>query len=405
MISSIGIISFILCLTLAMFNAQMDDLSRPENVGAFPVAFFKNVANTTNFDQNIALSPFSADAALSMTYVGAREGTRSEIGQVLGIATDAGTATQDFAKKFRSINTASENYVLNSANGMFVEKSYDILADFVSAIQMNFAADVQPVSFQTEPETARQQVNTFASSKTNNKITELFPAGSVGPDTKLVLVNAVYFKADWEKPFDATKTSRQPFFTPTNQQPEVDLMHTEGEFFYTDSEELNAQMIEIPYKKGEMTMVVILPRAGSTITNLEGALNPTSLSGGLRQLFRQKVNLFLPKFRLERNYDLTFNLMSMGIRAALGDNADLSGISSRRDLRVSRVVQKVFVEVDEKGTEAAAATGVQIMLLSAPIKPDVPPVFRADRPFLFLIRHTPTDSIMFMGKVVNPTFN
>ncbi|OQV19906.1 Serpin B9 [Hypsibius exemplaris] len=374
-----------------------------ETPNKFAVELYKNVAKTSGTDKNVALSPFSAEAALSMTYVGAAGTTKSELASVLGLGDD-GVAT--LARKFKSINAGSQDYVLQSANGIFLEKTYKILSNFRSSVTNDFGANISTVDFVKQAEQSRVRINSFVEEKTNNKIRDLFSAGSLDSDTRLVLVNAVYFKAQWANKFEKDFTKEQPFTLANGQQKQVQLMNLGFDQFvpYAEVAELDgAQVVELRYAGDETSMVVILPRKESGLRALEERLTAATLKSTLAKLSRRKVNVFLPKFKVETDYNLVEELKAMGIKAAFERTANFSLISSQAALKISKVVQKVFVNVDEDGTEAAAATGVIMVLTSAMISPDEPVTFRVDRPFLYLIRHKATNSILFLGKVADPT--
>lgn len=230
------------------------------------------------------------------------------------------------------------------SNGLYIDKTYEILPDFHNSIEWNFQpAQVKAVDFANNAEIARQEINEFVESSTDQRIRDLFSQGTIRPDTKLILANAVYFKADWERQFDPQMTSFQPFFQISSQQPvNVPLMHKEGNFYYLDSQELNAQILELQYRKGESSFIVVLPKLESSVQEVQELLNPQLLDITMRRLFRQKVKVFLPKLKMERSYDLTSNLQNVGVWSAFSDLADFSGISQRKDLKISRTVHKVF---------------------------------------------------------------
>jgi len=375
--------------------------SHAQDLQKFAVGLYKNIASTSQPGQNIAISPFSADAALSMTFVGAAGATKSELGSSLGVNDNTAGS---LAQKFKSVNAASASYTLQSANGIFLEKTYDILPAYRGKVVNDFGANISSVDFANQAETARKQINAFVEAKTNNKIKDLFPADSLDSSTKLVLVNAVYFKANWEEKFEKSATSSQPFTLAGGDQKNANLMNQVEDFRYAESAELGgAQVLELRYTKGETSMVVILPKKETGIQALESSLTAAALDSALGQLSSNKVDVYLPKFKVNTDYQLVEPLKALGIKAAFSNQADFSGISQKGNLKISKVVQKVFVEVDETGTEAAAATGIQAVAFSAMVDMREPKTFRADRPFLYLIRHNQSKSILFMGRVANPT--
>ncbi|OWA52451.1 Heterochromatin-associated protein MENT [Hypsibius exemplaris] len=390
--------------SLLVIFLSLAALSSAQSNRNFSINLFNAVSETTNSDANIALSPFSADAALSMTYAGAAGTTRSELASVLGLERNS-NAISERGQIFKSINSNGQNYALNSANGIFIEQTYEIVSQFRAIVTDAFEANVSSVDFIGHPDQATADINAYVVANTKGKIQELFAPGSLTSDSRLVLVNAIYFKADWQVKFNEADTKLQPFTLSNGQQVQAPLMNVLDSFSYTESAELGgAQVLELSYKDGQTSFVAILPKKEIGLKGLNGLLTASTIQAALGSLSHQKVNVTLPKFEISAEYGLVPALQATGIKAAFTDSADFSGISRKRDLKISKVVQKVFVEVNENGTEAAAATGVQIVLLSLPLNPPPPPViFRADRPFLYLIRHKATDSLLFIGRVADPT--
>jgi len=245
--------------------------------------------------------------------------------------------------------------------------------------------------------------------KTNNKIHDLIPAQAITEDTKLVLVNAVYFNSRWQIPFEISATVDGDFATSNGETKTARLMDQIDDFNYMsqDTELGGSQLLELPYKFSEVSMIVILPKKETGLQSLENNLTSEALESALNKLQTStRVHVTLPKFKVESSFSLADRLKSMGIKAAFdGNAADFSGISSAARLTISKVEHKVFVDVDEKGTEAAAATAVLMMAgMAMNEAPPPPPIeFRADHPFLFLIRHNQSKAILFFGRVTDPT--
>lgn len=371
------------------------------SMGNFAFDLYKNIA-TANNNENVAVSPFSVEAALSMVLVGAKGTTKSQLQSTLGITADS--SVKSIANKYKSINKASDGYTLRSANGLFVDNKFQIANDYQTTIESDFDVKISAKNFQQEAEQARQDINKFVSQKTNAKIPNLFAEGSLSTDTQLVLVNAVYFKADWDKQFRVKDTTSQPFALTSGQNKNVRLMTMNDKFLYGESDVLGgAQVLEMRYRKGEASMIFLLPNKQTGLRAMVDSLTTSVLNEALRSVSENKVDVFIPKFKVNKEYQMNEHLQKLGIQDVFSNSADLSGMSRSPNLKISKVVQKVFVEVDEKGTEAAAATGIQIVPLMAIIEPDIPKVFRADRPFVYLIRHNPTNTILFIGSVQDPT--
>ena len=258
------------------------------------------------------------------------------------------------------------------------------------------------VDYITNVEKAREEINNWVEKKTNNKIKDLIPPGVLSSDTRLTLVNAIYFKGLWLEQFKQKETFPGSFFVSQNEEIKVEMMHQKAEFKYSESEELACQILEMPYIGKKMSMVIFLPKETHGLAKLEGKMTYDKLNESLSSLMYaslDEVEVFLPKFKLTQQFDLNDVLSKMGAKEMfIPGKADLSGISSQ-SLFVSKVVHKAFVEVNEEGTEAAAATAVGVALMCMPLPA---PIFKADHPFLFLIRHNESGAILFLGRLVKP---
>ena len=236
---------------------------------------------------------------------------------------------------------------------------------------------------------------------TKDKIQNILPSGSLSDLTRLVLANAIYFKGVWAKPYDKAETASQPFHLSASRRTDVPLMHHFDNVRYM--EDTGYQAVELPYKGGELSMVILLPRQADACGNLEKRLSPALLARSLNQMKQQPVEVFLPRFKLESSFDLIQPLTSMGMPDAFGPKADFSGMDGTRSLYISSVFHKAWAEVNEEGTEAAAATVVAVAALAVEKPPPPPPVFRADHPFVFFIRDTRSSSILFLGRLADPS--
>jgi serpin B len=338
---------------------------------------------------NIVVSPLSISTALAMTLAGARGQTAQEMTTVLRTPPDAALLDQ----LTRAGNTGGDQLLL--AQSLWVDRELRLLPDFIAANQQQFHASPEPASFSTDPEAARAVINKWASDHTKGKIEGLFGPRTLTRATRLVLASAVYFNGKWQSQFDASATKPAPFQTgsSTIQTP---FMNQSGRFLYTET--ANAQVLELPYAGGSLAFDVILPKTGTPLSTLEQALRSTGFSAWLGQFMRKQINVALPKFRVTADYSLRPTLSAMGMANAFSPAADFSGIDGHRDLSISQVVHKAYIDVSEEGTEAAAATGIGVALTAF-----APPItFRADHPFLFLIRDTTSGAILFAGRLENP---
>ena len=353
-------------------------------------------------DGNLFFSPYSISTCLAMTYAGARGSTATQMARALHFGDDREQLASAFGELQSQLGKAElkPGIELNVANGMWGQQDHPFRPAFLDTAAKAYQAKLAQVDFRTRAEPAREAINDWVSKQTRGKITDLLQRGAVDAATRLVLVNAIYFKGTWARQFQARNTANAPFSVTAQSRVQAPLMNLTAEFKYAEVEGL--QLLELPYAGDDLAMVVLLPRATGGLASLESQLNAQALAGWLARAHSQKVNVFLPKFKLTAQFSLGKTLAALGMTDAFTTKADFSGMDGARDLYVSAVVHKAFVDVNEEGTEAAAATGT-MMTPMAVVRPVSIPVFRADHPFLFLIRATHSGSILFLGRVVNPT--
>jgi serpin B len=286
------------------------------------------------------------------------------------------------------------------ANSLWPQKGYEFLPGFVALCRDRYEAQPTAVDYAGATEAARKQINDWVEAKTNRKIQELFKPGVLDAQTRLVLANAIYFKGDWATPFDKQFTQELPFHLANGKQVTAPLMTRQAQFGYAAIADL--QVLDLPYAGNALSMTILLPAKADGLAALEAQLTVAKLDAWLKAMRNREVNVVLPKFKTTAEFSLGETLQALGMRDAFaGGQADFSGMTGKKDLFISAVVHKAFVEVNEEGTEAAAATGVGMKLTAA--MPQEPPVFRADHPFLFLIRENQTGSILFLGRVADPS--
>jgi serpin B len=347
---------------------------------------------------NLFFSPYSISTALAMTYAGTRGETEKQMGQVLHFGKDQRQLHSSFGELQRQLSNAGKQpgIELSVANALWAQKGHPFLPPFLEVAKAEYQAD-----FETGAEPARSEINRWVTQKTKDKIKDILPPGSLTHLTRLVLANAIYFKGVWTKPYGKPQTATQPFHRSTTSQVEVPLMHHFDNVRYTEGSDFQA--VELPYRGDELSMVVLLPRKVDACGELESRLTPALLSFSLGQMKPQKVEIFLPRFKLESSFDLNDTLVRMGMSEAFGPKADLSGMDGTRLLYISGVFHKAWGEVNEEGTEAAAATAVAVAGRAVMKQPPPPPVFRADHPFIFFIRDTRSGSLLFLGRFADPT--
>ncbi|XP_001632351.3 leukocyte elastase inhibitor [Nematostella vectensis] len=348
---------------------------------------------------NLFYSPASIVVALAMTYLGARGNTATQMTKTFHFPTDVPEKFHDFLQALNASNSDGNQILM--ANRLFAQMGFEILEEFKKASKESFSAEMALVDYVKNSNGARDTVNRWVEQKTKDKIKNLIPEGMFNKDTILCLVNAVYFKGSWMKHFNRNATQSGKFKTTPSQEIQVQFLYQSSEFRYLESSTLGCQIVELPYAGEKLSMVVLLPNEVDGLGKLESSLNKETLQEvmtSLRNSHPEEVEVTLPKFTLTQEFSLGETLKGMGASDLFSPGkADLSGISAA-PLVVSEVVHKAFVEVNEEGTIAAAATGVWIMLMSMPMNP----VFYANHPFLFLIRHNDTGAVLFMGRLVVP---
>lgn len=346
---------------------------------------------------NIFFSPISIHSALSMTYEGATGDTASQIMDSMYLVEDDELRLPSYAKIFNEVNKTDKEYSLSIANALWMQEDYPVLDQYEEKIINFYGGEARNVDFVDDTENSRATINEWVESKTNEKIKNLFPTGSINQDTRFVLTNAIYFKGDWKVQFDPEDTHREKFTTQIGDQVEVDMMKLTGETFnYMESDSI--QMLEMEYKGDDLSMIVILPKKGQ-FDRVEQSLSLDSFDDWKEEMSRQEVEIYLPRFKFEMRSLLKPYLQELGIVDAFEPNtADFAGIDGSRNLFINSVIHKAFVEVNEEGTEAAAAIGVTVGITSIP---EIN-VFRADRPFIFFIQQKESGNILFIGRVSNP---
>lgn len=361
-------------------------------------AFALDLYHSLPGDNNIIFSPYSISLALAMTYAGARGETATQMAQALHFTLPDESLHATFNRLDLNLMRKDDSaFRLHIANALWAQKDHPFLQEYLDLLAVNYGAGIHIADF-AKTEAARREINDWVSRQTEEKIQDLIPAGALDAMTRLVLVNAIYFKADWETPFDPNETADAPFYLLDGSQVTVPMMSAElGGVRYGRGE--NYEVIELPYQGGTAAMDILLPEKGQFQIFATG-LNVEQLNLALESLQPASVQLHLPKFRFTSDFDLGNSLSALGMEDALEpERADFSGMDGERDLYIGKVLHKAFVAVDEQGTEAAAATGV-VMRLTAALPSGV--VVTVDRPFLFLIRDIPSGQILFFGQVLNP---
>jgi serpin B len=365
---------------------------------AFAVDLYKKLAEG---NENTFFSPYSITVAFGMAFGGARGQTEKEIARTLHFPFSRkklhnGINALDLALKASAKNNGFE---LNSVNQLWGENSYSFLPEYLNLISEKYGASLRLLDFKNHPDPSRTVINEWVSDRTNGRIKNLIPAGGISDSTKLVLTNAIYFKAKWEKPFKVEATKDGQFNCATGDFVTTKFMSQTSEFFAVNANEYQA--VSMPYKGMETSMLVIMPEPGK-MKSVEAALSPEFLKSVTNSLEESKIKLRLPKFKFTTgSLELTKILQSLGMRSSFTGAADFSGIDGTKSLFIEGVYHKAFVSVDEKETEAAAATSIALMLGGVGTYPI--PEYNFDRPFIFLIRDNKTGTVLFLGKINDPT--
>jgi len=354
-------------------------------------------------DGNLIYSPYSISLALAMTYAGARGETESQMAQTLhflpqdGLHPAFNALDLQLAERGKAASDGETPLQLNIANAVWAEQTYPFLQSFLDTIALNYGAGTRLADFINQHEVVRKEINDWVSDQTEEKIKDLIPEGVLDQDTRMALVNAIYFKADWLSPFEAESTRDASFHLLDGSEVTVPMMYNDTFIPYATGD--GWQAIELAYQGETAAMDIIIPDQGR-FEEIESSLDYESVSAILNSLQPASVSLGLPKFRYESEFGLADQLKTLGMNDAFDpDLANFTGMSERDDLYISAVIHKAFVAVDEKGTEAAAATAVIIDVTSAQISELT---LTVDRPFIFLIRDIPTGQILFIGRVLNP---
>lgn len=379
----------------------MEQLSSANSL--FALELFRTL-NESNPTGNIFFSPFSISSALAMVFLGTKGSTAAQLSKTFHF-----DSVEDVHSRFQSLNAEVSKrgaaHTLKLANRLYGEKTYNFLPEFLTSTQKMYGADLAPVDFQHASEDARKEINQWVKGQTEGKIPELLAVGVVDSMTKLVLVNAIYFKGMWEEKFMKQDTTDAPFRLNKKNTKSVKMMYQKKKFFFGYISDLKCKVLEMPYQGGELSMVILLPEdiedESTGLKKIEEQITLEKLREWTKRedLENIDVHVKLPRFKIEESYILNSNLGRLGLQDLFNSSkADLSGMSGSRDLFISKIVHKAFVEVNEEGTEAAATTaGIATFCMLLPEEE-----FTADHPFVFFIRHNPTANVLFLGRVCSP---
>jgi len=347
---------------------------------------------------NQVISPLSVSSVFAIAYEGARGPTKEQIASVLQFPTNQASLQDGMAGVLsRLTNMNSSDVELKVRNGLWSLRGYQIAPGFMDLCRGKYGTDIDFADFRTSARASSSRINAWAEQNTKGKIRNLFAPDSITSDTRLVLANAVYFKGKWASQFDKGKTRTKPFWVNPERPVQVPTMAQKSVFLYFSND--SAQIIELPYRGSELSMIVLLPQGKGGLTRLEAELTLNTFTNWIDRMYRADVDVLLPKFRIDSRFSLGQSLASLGVRDAFDEaRANFSGITSDRPFFISSVEHGAVIEVDEEGTVAAAATGASFGCAAKPM----PAIFHADHPFLFIIFDRPTRMVLFVGRVANP---
>lgn len=362
----------------------------------FDVTLYRAIAATPG---NQFVSPYSVSSAFALLYPGARGQTAGELASALGFDLDVARQTAATRATRDALIAQTGGSEFTTANAAWVERTMALNADYARTISHDLGATIEAVPFIANQMQALRTINAWAARETRDRIPEILTEPD--PSRRLVLTNAVYFKGRWSDQFSANATRDGDFFAANGATQRARLMHQVTRARYYEGE--GFQAAEFDYDAGDFALAVFLPRARDGLTAFEGNLAGNRLDRWLMDLDaaqRQRLDATLPKVEMRTDYDLVPQLQSLGMRLAFQDNADFSGVTQQEALAISAVIHKTFLAIDEEGTEAAAVTAIDMRATSAMPQPEVPPIeFKADHPFFIVLRHKPTNTRLFLGRV------
>ena len=393
------------------------DMQKPDdtiqNLG--DISYFGNAVNDFAFKifrkiyeedkPNVFISPYSIFTALAMTYEGAKDVTAEQMADVLGITQD-NESFHEYVQGLYNFLNYNKEYNISTANALWIQENYPILEEYKDLILTYYRGDSTDLDF-SNPELAAEIINSWIEDKTNNLIQELISPADIDPlYTALVLTNAIYFKGTWQIQFAEKNTTERPF--EISEQEHIDaktmsLVNTQDQFNYTENEVM--QILQLKYTGDEICMNIFLPKEGYDLSDIIRTLNHKSYDELISSMSKTELDIYLPKFTIKTPlYTLNDHLKALGMPKAFEPYADFSGMTGFIDLYISKVLHKAYVQINEEGTEAAAATAV-IMVRNSVNGDDADPriVFDADHPFFFTIHHKKTGTILFMGSVDDPS--
>ena len=383
------------------YIAADDSASTPEGVkqvvdanNQFAIDLYQQInKQPKQAENNVFFSPYSLSTAMAMLYAAAEGETKQQIQKTFHYPASA-ILNPNSAALYNQFNKPNPDYKLATVNDLWMQQGLSPNQTYLDTVKRYYGGQVTNLDFASRPELSRQTINNTIANHTKQMISELLPSGSISRSTATVLTNAVYFKSEWAQPL-ALRNWEQPFYNLDGTSTDVNLMYGINHFDYMEDEKV--QVVELPYKGDDLSMLIVLPKSKEpvAIQKLVANLSTTQINQWTEQLENRKVFLIIPKFKLQESYQMESLLTKMGMPIAFGSRADFSLFNDEQSLAVDSIIHKAVVEVDEKGTVAAAATSIVIKPISASYNAE----FTADHPFIFMIKDNKTDAILFLGQV------
>lgn len=392
---------FMVALAVAMAGVPVCRGSAGDAAGGINALACDLYGRLRTDEGNLFFSPYSLSTALAMTWAGARGATEQEMARTLHFDADQGRLHAAYGQLLERLNAGGrpDAFELDVANRLWGQSGYPILPAFQETVKRFYGADLAPADFRGDADGARGEINAWVAQKTRDRIRDLVPPGILSELTRLVLVNAIYFKGDWARTFETNATTAQPFTLAGGGRADTPMMRQVERFRHAEAG--GVQVLELPYKGQALSMIVLLPRAADGLKALEDALTPANLRRWTDALESKRVDVWLPRFTATARFALSKTLGELGMPGAFTPDADFSGMTGGQDLYITEVLHQAFVDVNEQGTEAAAATAVVMQELA--MRPrELPVEFKADHPFVFLIRDNSSGAVLFLGRLVNP---
>lgn len=348
-------------------------------------------------NDNIIFSPASITSAVAMTYIGAKNNTFNEISNTFYFDADINTFSKDYANLIKINKISKSKLSLYNANSLWIQNELSLNKNFLTINKQYFSSSLHFTDFINESELSRSKINKWVEDNTNKKIKDLIQANTIDNSTRLVLVNALYFKGAWQNKFDKEKNTTENFQVGKNEFIKATFMNRSiNSWYYEDKD---AQIVDIPYSDENISLMIIMPKSYKKAKKFEKKLNYEYYINYIQNKERKQIDLSLPKFSIESDYDLNKTLHEMGIKDAFSNKADFSGITDQEKLLISNVIHKANINVDEEGTEATAATAVimaKMFFMRAEVKINI------NKPFIYILRNNTDNCIYFMGKIKNP---